>query len=89
MLALTPETRERLRGLLTPLLTSSAADTRASLLCDRSQADEEEVAEAKRPLQGRRAQEDRAELFGSRFGLFRLTPRQIDLILSLRIDHVM
>jgi hypothetical protein len=100
VLTLTAEARERMRGLLAPLLATPAADTRVSLLTSRSRAsltasvrdgDGDALGhQAPPPTAGERDDGDdgdhRAEPF-ARFGLFKLTPRQIDLILSLRIDH--
>jgi hypothetical protein len=90
VLTLAAEARERMRGLLAPLLATPAADTRVSLLTSRSREDEDEGADEgddKRRLHHAVVMDDdRAEHF-ARFGLFKLTPRQIDIVLSLRIDH--
>jgi hypothetical protein len=97
VLTLATEARERMRGLLAPLLATPAADTRVSLLTSRSREDEDEDEGADEG-DDKRARlhhhhravaamdDDRAEHF-ARFGLFKLTPRQIDIVLSLRIDH--
>jgi len=79
VLTLSAEARERVRGLLAPLLATPAACEGVSLL---GQGDA--AAESAGDAQGRG--DTTAESF-ARMGLFKLTPSQIELILSLRIDH--
>ena len=76
VLTLSAEARERVRGLLAPLVGTPMADTRVSLLTASRSGDGDSDGEGRqgegakrRPPAGE--EEDRAELF-ARFGLFKL-----------------